>query len=67
MHFISDSFNCSINSPLQRSGVPTPPGSRTDSSPLSRCSSSGPIQSPIQGKNIMHSRYVITFYTNKDL
>ena len=45
----ADSFNCSINSPLQRPGVPTPPGSRTDSSPLSRCSSSGPIQSPIQG------------------
>lgn len=39
----------SLGSPLQRPGVPTPPGSRTDSSPLSRCSSSGPVQSPVQG------------------
>lgn len=45
----ADSFNCSMQSPLQRPGISTPPGSRTDSSPMSRCSSSGPIQSPIQG------------------
>ncbi|OWF43005.1 cAMP-regulated phosphoprotein 21-like [Mizuhopecten yessoensis] len=27
--------------------APTPPGSHSDSSPLSRCSSSGPVQSPL--------------------
>ncbi|XP_063424016.1 cAMP-regulated phosphoprotein 21-like isoform X2 [Mytilus trossulus] len=46
----ADSFNCGMSMSMggQR-GIPTPPGSRTDSSPLSRCSSSGPVQSPIQG------------------
>ena len=50
MYVILDSFNCGMSMSIggQR-GIPTPPGSRTDSSPLSRCSSSGPVQSPIQG------------------